>query len=260
MSGFLHNLDLYKQGGQSHLYKTMLDGIHIAVKTPIQGRPSSLKAFRKELTIIQNIPPHPNVQTPMQVGENADLEFYTALWVEQSLSDYVGCAEQIRDAIPQILLGICEGIKHIHNQGVLHLDVKPANILLADDFRPVIIDFGLSRLLGSPPDQLSNVPEGTYQYMAPELWNLGRASAATDIYSLGLTVLHLLTGKLPFMTSSIESVKQGHLNIQHPLIPQNTEWHRLNYWLSKTVAPNPAQRFFNMNDTIDELCVGLDLS
>ena len=62
------------------------------------------------------------------------------------------------------------------------------------------------------------------------------------------------------MTTSIESVKQGHLNIKHPLIPQNTEWHRLNYWLSKTVAPNPAQRFFNMNDTIDELCAGLDLS
>uniref|UniRef100_A0A8I6WKJ8 non-specific serine/threonine protein kinase n=1 Tax=Hordeum vulgare subsp. vulgare TaxID=112509 RepID=A0A8I6WKJ8_HORVV len=95
----------------------------------------------------------------------------------------------------QIIKGICEGLCHLHEKRILHLDLKPANILINDHMVPKIADFGLSRCLDKEQtrDFTSNLC-GSLGYLAPEFYS-GHVSFASDIYSLGVIIVEILTGQ-----------------------------------------------------------------
>ncbi|KAE8792124.1 Cysteine-rich receptor-like protein kinase 25 [Hordeum vulgare] len=95
----------------------------------------------------------------------------------------------------QIIKGICEGLCHLHEKRILHLDLKPANILIDDHMVPKIADFGLSRCLDKEQtrDFTSNLC-GSLGYLAPEFYS-GHVSFASDIYSLGVIIVEILTGQ-----------------------------------------------------------------
>jgi serine/threonine protein kinase len=108
------------------------------------------------------------------------------------------------DTAPRGRLGVSDAVRcaihvgaalqHVHAQGYVHLDVKPANVILAAG-RPVLFDFGSARRLGAPrPASVA----GTDPYMAPEECRLGEITPAADVFSLGATLYELLTGELPF--------------------------------------------------------------
>uniref|UniRef100_A0A453AKX1 Protein kinase domain-containing protein n=1 Tax=Aegilops tauschii subsp. strangulata TaxID=200361 RepID=A0A453AKX1_AEGTS len=95
----------------------------------------------------------------------------------------------------QIIKGICEGLCHLHEKRILHLDLKPANILIDDHMVPKIADFGLSRCLDKEQTRAitSNLC-GSLGYLAPEFYS-GHVSFASDIYSLGVIIVEILTGQ-----------------------------------------------------------------
>jgi len=100
---------------------------------------------------------------------------------------------------------IIEGLNYCHTQGIIHRDIKPANLLLRTPSKQdvVITDFGISSILESVPlDQMSGFTKTfglrTQEYSAPELFGQGAISPKTDYYSLGITLMHLLEGRLPF--------------------------------------------------------------
>jgi serine/threonine protein kinase/tetratricopeptide (TPR) repeat protein len=112
-------------------------------------------------------------------------------------------------------LGAClaNGLAHAHKRGILHLDLKPANILVTEDGLPMLLDFNLAyNTEGGHPDHLPRIG-GTVPYMSPEQFQSCRdgimqVDARSDIYSLGIILFQLLTGKFPFPTVSLKSPEQ----------------------------------------------------
>lgn len=131
----------------------------------------------------------------------------------------------------QILTQIVSGLLYIHDRvGMLHLDLKPQNILISEDGSYVISDFGIAQLLPLPRQNgiyaelfVSNIA-GTVSYMSPEHFVSGRLSAKSDIFALGVILFELLTGRNPFLTRSYEQTRQNILT----LVPQFTFTERLN--------------------------------
>ncbi|CAM0870088.1 unnamed protein product [Alopecurus aequalis] len=95
----------------------------------------------------------------------------------------------------KIIKGICEGIQYLHDNRIVHLDVKPANILLDNNMSPKISDFGLSRWFKENQSQhITKTRNGTLGYIAPELLEEGVITFGTDLYSLGVVIIEILTG------------------------------------------------------------------
>uniref|UniRef100_A0ACD5ZLL0 Uncharacterized protein n=1 Tax=Avena sativa TaxID=4498 RepID=A0ACD5ZLL0_AVESA len=99
----------------------------------------------------------------------------------------------------EIVTGICQGLHYLHLKNIVHLDLKPANILLDDNFVPKITDFGISRCFDEMQSQVMTKISGTPGYLAPESYNYTevtyRKSYRLDIYSLGVVIIEILTGK-----------------------------------------------------------------
>ncbi len=169
------------------------------------------------------------------------------------------------DAVLTLASELADGLAHAHARGILHRDLKPANVLLSDDGRAMLLDFGLAedtkrRGLGVAP-----VVGGTVPYMAPEhidAYRLGRADldARCDVYSLGVIVFELLTGRAPFPTrvgGSGEVLKASAADRRRP-VPR---LRRLNPAVSpavealvrKCLAANPADRYQSAADLGDDV-------
>lgn len=106
---------------------------------------------------------------------------------------------------------IAKGLAIVHDAGVIHRDVKPDNILLTPDGIAKIADFGLSRFLDGSQLTHSSSTLGTPAYMAPEVWHGNSANAASDLYSLGATWYHLITGVPPIPGGTIAELAINHL-------------------------------------------------
>jgi serine/threonine-protein kinase len=117
-----------------------------------------------------------------------------------------------------LALRIAEGLAVAHKSDILHRDLKPDNVLLTHQRVPKIVDFGLARriLLEGPPSQRRREFVGTPAYMAPELYQGHPATPASDVYALGVTYYHLLTGECPFPGDDIPTLKEQILHQPPP--------------------------------------------
>jgi serine/threonine-protein kinase len=147
---------------------------------------------------------------------------------------------------------ICNALDHAHQQGVIHRDLRPGNVLVTDAGKLKVADFGTSRfielaahgttVIGSPP------------YMAPEQFH-GKAVLASDIYSLGVTMYQMLTGVLPYTTpvpSDLEKLMRGEMvsppRSRNPKIPE-----AVNTIVMKAVAPDVNARYQRAADLLDDV-------
>src|SRR5262245_45724152 len=142
-----------------------------------------------------------------------------------------------------------------HN--LLHRDIKPGNILFNDDNEPKLVDFGLARSAEDDPD-LGTVTEGTPYYVAPEKIKRERETFLSDMYSLGCTLYHVLTGHVPFEAPTVEELVSAHVhtaltppNLVLPEITQPTS-----DALVKVMAKSPSDRFLSY----DEFSMSLHLA
>jgi serine/threonine protein kinase len=169
------------------------------------GRPDLLQRLRTEAIALASMS-HPNIVQIYQIGET-DGGLYLAL-------EYCpggNLRQRLRDGpLPsreaaRLVQTLARAVHHANERGVLHRDLKPQNVLLADDHTPKIADFGLARMLNSADDRLtlSGDVMGTPSYMAPEQAAGGRGvTLATDVYGLGAILYELLTGRAPFRAAT----------------------------------------------------------
>ncbi len=138
-----------------------------------------------------------------------------------------------------------------HN--LLHRDIKPGNILFDADHEPKLVDFGLARSTEAEPES-ENVTEGTPYYVAPEKIKRQKETFLSDMYSLGATLYHAVTGHVPFEAPTVEELVAAHVHT--PLTPPNQVagctdiTQRTSDALVKVMAKNPAERFLSYDEFV----------
>ncbi|MSU58213.1 MAG: serine/threonine protein kinase [Pedosphaera sp.] len=139
----------------------------------------------------------------------------------------------------------------------LHRDIKPGNILFDTDNEPKLVDFGLARAVEAEPES-ATVTEGTPYYVAPEKIKREKETFLSDMYSLGCTLYHALTGHVPFEAPTVEELVAAHVHT--PLTPPNLVLPEVSQLTSdalvKVMAKNPADRFLSY----DEFCLALEVA
>ncbi|MEM6656415.1 MAG: protein kinase, partial [Planctomycetota bacterium] len=145
---------------------------------------------------------HENIVPVYDVGEVGDKLYFSMQLVEgESLSDMVDAGPLEPRRAAAYLRGVAQGIQAAHDRGILHRDLKPHNVMIdRRNDRPLVADFGLAKVVEAD-DQLTRSGEviGTPSYMAPEqVSSAAGVDAAADLYALGATLYHLLTGRPPF--------------------------------------------------------------
>jgi WD40 repeat protein/tetratricopeptide (TPR) repeat protein len=170
-----------------------------------------LERFRREARVIASLEQHPNLVTLYEVGELDSRPFFTMQLVRggslvAALHDghwKTGSKESAIKAA-SLVAAVARAVHHVHQRGLLHRDLKPGNILLDGNGRPLVSDFGLARRLDQSGSLVAGAIEGRAEYMAPEQARglPGAVTTAADVYSLGAVLYALLTGRPPFKGAS----------------------------------------------------------
>ncbi len=138
---------------------------------------------------------------------------------------------------------LCDALASAHGRGIVHCDVKPANVLLTSDGELKVGDFGVARLAGGGSSQaLSTTIAGTPRYMAPEQARGRRTTAATDVYSVGIVLYEMLVGEPPFMHGSPVELGVRHVQDEPPPLPERVPA-PLREIVARALAKRPDQRY-----------------
>ncbi len=204
------------RGGMGVVYKgfdaAIARGVAIKVVTKSSLDPEELKhvigRFRHEARAVGRLV-HPRIVQIYDYGEDDQIayivmELVNGKTLKQHLSR--GDSYEIRES-GEIIRQLLDGIGHAHGEGVVHRDIKPSNIMINNDGRIKIGDFGIARTEASGLTQAGDVL-GTLHYMAPEQFLGAEVDALADLYSIGVIAYELLTGKKPFGGGKVEVMQQ----------------------------------------------------
>jgi hypothetical protein len=204
---------LLGKGGMGEVYRA--DDLRLGQAVAMKFLPeavahdgAALARFHREVRLARQVS-HPNVCRVFDIGETSGLPFLTMEYVDgedlASLLRRIGRLPQ--DKAVEISRQLCAGLAAAHEAGVLHRDLKPANVMLDKRGKVRITDFGLAGLAGPGDDQMRG---GTPAYMAPEQLAGKAATAVSDIYSLGLVLYEIFTGRRAFESSNLGDLVRQH--------------------------------------------------
>ena len=162
---------------------------------------------------------HPNIITIYDVGREGDMTYIVMQFIEgQSLQSRISAHEKFSvDKTIKLMLQLCDALECAHEKGIVHRDIKPANILMDKSEKPYVADFGVARVETSTLTQ-TGTAVGTPSYMAPEQVSGTNVDSRADIFSLGVIMYEMLTGKRPFAGDSITTIIYKIMN-EEPLSP-----------------------------------------
>ena len=174
--------------------------------------------FKREARIVATLR-HPNIVQVYDFDYNDELGIYYMVMeyidgptLKARLND--GALSVTKTA--RIGIAISEALDYAHERGMVHRDVKPANILFIPDDEPVLTDFGIAKMLSLSELTASGAMVGTPAYMAPEV-GIGKVgTASSDIYSMGVVLYQMATGRLPFESDSPMGIVMQHINDPPP--------------------------------------------
>jgi serine/threonine-protein kinase len=208
--------------GTVYRAEDVTDGRIVAVKVlkrEMAARPSAVPRFVREAQMMAYID-HPNVLRSYEVGSihwchYLVIEYVAGGSVEEHLKRHVRF--NVGDAL-HVILACARGLHHAHEHGMIHRDVKPANMLLTSDGTVKLADLGLAKLAESDEDLTrTGTGLGTPVFMAPEqVIDAKRADRRSDIYSLGCVLFALLSGQPPFPTGSILAMLEAKQKDEYP--------------------------------------------
>jgi serine/threonine protein kinase len=260
-----HTIDRYRiverigTGGMAVVYKARdarLDRM-VAVKIILKGRIRAddlaplLERFDREARALAHLS-HPNIVKVHDYGNYNGvpyfvMEFLAGGTLSSRMTQPMPWAEAAK-----LLAPIARALQYAHQRGIIHRDVKPANILLTETGEALLSDFGIAKLLESVESTGltgGGLGVGTPEYMAPEQW-VGQAVPQTDIYALGIVFYQMITGRLPHQAASPAEMLLKHVN--EPVVRPKTLVadlpDQVETILLKALAKKPEARYATMDE------------
>lgn len=204
---------LLGRGGMGAVYraKHRETGQTVAVKTLLTPLESERERFEAEITTLKLLR-HENIVKLHGFGQENGVLYYAMEYVDApSLATLLKRGRRFTwEEVVYIGAAVCRALKHAHDRGVVHRDVKPANILLLDDGVVKVTDYGIAQYFGSSRLTGANQVVGTIEFMAPEQAQAGPVTPRTDIYALGALLYALLTGAPPYRARALPELLRRH--------------------------------------------------
>jgi len=248
-------------GGMALVYKArdLLLNRYVAVKVLRQQFTHDddfVKRFRREAQAAASLS-HPNIVSIYDVGQIDDTHYIVMEYV-----DGANLNEIIRERAPlqaeeavRIASQICDALEHAHLNQIIHRDIKPHNILIGNNGRVKVTDFGIARAVTSSTITQTGSVIGSVHYFSPEHAKGVATGEKSDLYSLGIVLYQMLTGRLPFLGESPISVALKHLQEPfeqprkvNPYIPQSVE-----NIILRAMRKNPHERYQSAKEMLRDL-------
>ncbi|RFU63327.1 Stk1 family PASTA domain-containing Ser/Thr kinase [Peribacillus glennii] len=259
-------LDMVGGGGMANVYlaSDMILERDVALKIlrmDFSNDEQFIKRFNREAQSATSLA-HSNIVSIYDVGEEDDIYYIVMEYVKGlTLKQYI----QKHYPIPMekaldIMKQITAAIAHAHQNGIIHRDIKPQNILIDEEGNVKITDFGIAMALSATNITQTNAVLGSVHYLSPEQARGGMANKKSDIYSLGIVMFELITGRLPFSGESAVSIALKHLQSEtpspkrwNPEIPQSVE-----NVILKATAKDSFYRYDSVDDMQEDIRTALD--
>ena len=261
-AGRYHILEELGSGGMGKVYKVVDQETRetLALKlfrSDIIRDDRAVERFRNELKIAHQLS-HKNICRTYHLGRDESCLFIIMEYVPgEDLKSFIHRSGQLSAGKAAFLARqVCEGLGEAHRLGIVHRDLKPQNIMIDKDGNAKIMDFGIAHSFREEGLTRAGYAVGTPTYMAPEQVEGQEVDERTDLYSLGVVLYEMVTGKPPFQGDTEFSVAYKHLNVEpvepgalNPLIPQE-----MNRIILRCLEKNKSKRFPNAA----ELCTALE--
>ena len=248
-------------GGMAVVYKAydQQEDRYVAVKVlrdDVAVDAESRRQFRNEYQAVGKLS-HPNIRAVYDVVASGDTEYIVMEYVDGvNLKQYL----KKKGALPwqevlDLSTQVARALSHAHSRGIIHMDIKPQNIMLPGDGTVKITDFGIAQIDEGPEGDPSDEALGSIHYISPEQARGETVDARSDIYSLGVVMYEMLTGRLPFDGETAEQVVVQHYSVIpeapssfDPDIPADLEGVTL-----RAMEPDPDDRYPSADEMLEEL-------
>lgn len=260
------------RGGMAEVYKAYQETLdrYVAIKVMhsfLADEKGFLGRFQREARAMAALN-HPNIVGvyDFDVYEGMYyivMEFVSGGTLKDRIEDLASKGEALPlDAATRVVLEVADALAYAHGRGMVHRDIKPGNIMLTDDGRAVLTDFGIAKILSGPTFTATGAMVGTPAYMSPEQ-GLGKAGdERSDLYALGVLFYQMATGRLPYDADTPLAVILKHVN--EP-IPTPTELNEtipspVQDVIIKAMAKEPDDRYQSANELIVDLKAAAEAS
>ena len=223
-------------------YDPQLDR-QVAIKT-LRKLHHKTEQLTREARIVSKLQ-HPNIITLYDSGEHHGSAYLVYAYIKgNTLAQLLKQEKNLPFArAAEIACGVLEGLAYAHAQGISHLDIKPANIMIADSGIPMVMDFGLAATASNP--EQTDTFNGTPRYLAPELISGQSGDFLSDIYSIGTVLYEMITGEYAVTGNDMYEVlnRAAHEKIVAPSTINELVDEKLEAIILKAIAKNPDQRY-----------------
>lgn len=264
----LEEIGLGGMGRVCKAYDTMLDRtVVLKLLAPdLMSEEESRKRFLREARLASALD-HPNICTIYEIAEVDNQYFIAMQYIPgKTLKKVIGSKPLSLDSVFSIALQVGDALAAAHAKGIVHRDIKSSNIIITPSGKAKVLDFGLAKLLSdkgrveaaeAQAEELTRVgtPLGTPSYMSPELANGERADHRSDIFSFGVVLYEMATGKLPFRGQTTVDVMHAVLHEAHrPAIEANDNLPPdMSAIIDNSIAKKPADRYQSMQPMLEDL-------
>ncbi|MBQ7137136.1 MAG: Stk1 family PASTA domain-containing Ser/Thr kinase [Bacilli bacterium] len=256
------------EGGMANVYlaRDVILDRRVAIKIlrgDLANDDKFIRRFQREALSASSLS-HPNIVEMYDVGEDNGnyyivMEFVEGKTLKQYMKKRTNGHLTISEAV-DIMLQLTDGISHAHDSYIIHRDLKPQNIMIQDDGKIKITDFGIAMALNSTQLTQTNSVMGSVHYLPPEQATGKGSTIKCDIYSMGILFYELLTGMLPFKGENAVEIALKHMKEplpsvrkHNPSIPQSVE-----NIILKSTAKNPKNRYNDVKEMHNDLKRALD--